>query len=101
MAGFVQIIEFESSRIDEIRALAEEFRTGSEAEGDRIPLARGTFCADRDRPGHYVNIIEFESYERAMENSNRPETSEFAAKLAALSDGPPKFTNLDVKETWE
>ena len=31
-----------------------------------------------------------------MENSNRPETGEFAAFLAKLCDGPLTFRNLDV-----
>lgn len=100
MAKFVQIMEFDTSRADELRALAEEFRARRESAGDST-VARGTFCVDRDRPNHYVNIIEFESYDAAMENSSRTETSEFAAKLAALCDGPPKFHNLDVQETWE
>ncbi|MGB9376995.1 MAG: hypothetical protein WCB04_05705 [Mycobacteriales bacterium] len=100
MAGFVQIIEFETSRIDEVRALAAEFR--DEQDGARNGMVvRGTFGSDRDRPGHHVNIVEFESYEKAMENSNRPETSKFAARLAELCDSPPKFTNLDVEERWE
>jgi inactivated superfamily I helicase len=34
-----------------------------------------------------------------MENSGRPETAEFAAKMAELCDGPVIFHNLDVK--WE
>jgi hypothetical protein len=34
-----------------------------------------------------------------MENSGRPETSEFAAKMAELCDGPVIFHNLDVM--WE
>jgi hypothetical protein len=33
--------------------------------------------------------------------SNRPETSEFAAKMAKLCDGPPTFRNLDIQKTWE
>ncbi len=96
MTGFVQIIEFKSSRTDEIRALTEEIRDkpGSLA-------VRGTITADRDRPGTYLNIVEFESVESAMENSQRPETQEFAAKMAELCDGPPKFYNLDLIETWQ
>jgi hypothetical protein len=96
MAGFIQIITFKSSRIDEIQALADEVR---DQEGGTV--LRGSFTADRDNPNTFVNIIEFESYESAMENSNRPETNEFAGKLAALCDEPPKFYNLDVRETWE
>ena len=98
MAGFLQIIEFSTTRVDEIRALAEKLRADREAEGQPL-VRRGTFTADRDRPNHYLNIVEFDSYESAMENSSRPETSDFAAKMAALCDGPPVFRNLDV--LWE
>jgi quinol monooxygenase YgiN len=97
MAGFVQIIEFRSSRIDEIRALADEYSAQRQAGAG----VRGNVCADRDNPGRFFNVVEFESYEAAMENSNRPETSEFASKMAELCDGPPTFYNLDVIETME
>jgi hypothetical protein len=40
--------------------------------------------------------VEFLSYERAMENSARPETAEFASFLAELSNSPLTFWNLDV-----
>ncbi len=96
MAGFVQIIEFTTTRIDEVRALGDEMRS----QADAGLVLRGTFTADRDRPNTYVNIIEFESYETAMENSNRPETGAFAGRMAELCDGPPKFYNLDVLDTW-
>ncbi|RAM36267.1 putative quinol monooxygenase [Arthrobacter globiformis] len=96
MAGFVQIIEFQTSRIDEIEALGRPSRT----EGATTPTFRRiTATADRDRPGTYFTIVEFDSYESAMENSNRPETSDFAAQMAALCEGPPVFRNLDVQ--WE
>jgi len=70
----------------------------------RTPLGqptRTTIAADRDRPGYYLNIVEFASYEAAMENSSRPEIGEFAARLAKLCDSPPKFHNLDVREVWQ
>jgi quinol monooxygenase YgiN len=94
MTGFVQIIEFKSSRYDEIRALVDERR-------DRPGLALGGMIAeDRDQPGTYINIVEFESYETAMENSNSPETQEFGARMAELCDGPAKFTNLNLLEKF-
>ena len=96
MASFVQIIEFSTSRIDEVRALGEQMQSQREA-GTAL---RGMVCADRDRPNHYFNVVEFDSYESAMENSNRPETTEFASKMRALCDGAPVFRNLDVLETW-
>jgi quinol monooxygenase YgiN len=96
MARFVQIIEYQSSRIEEIEALGRPSRT----EGDTAPTFRRIVAAtDHDRPGTYYTIIEFDSYESAMENSARPETSEFAAQFAALCDSPPVFRNLDIR--WE
>jgi hypothetical protein len=100
MAGFIQIIEIQTSRFDEIQAMLEEIRTRLDDGQSSRPL-RGTTTADRDRTGYYLNIVEFDSYEAAMENSNRPETGEFAARLAKLCDSPPKFYNLDVREVWE
>jgi hypothetical protein len=100
MAGFVQIIEFKTDRIDELRALADDLRSRLGGDAGDMQVSRGTVTADRDRPGYYLNIVEFESYKAAMENSNRPETSEFAARMAELCDGPPKFYNLDVVDRW-
>jgi quinol monooxygenase YgiN len=96
MAEFVQIIQFSTSRIDEVEALGREMadQRGADSAG------RGMAVADRDHSNQYSVIMEFESYEAAMENSNRPETAEFAAKMAALCDGPPTFHNLDVMYRW-
>jgi hypothetical protein len=62
---------------------------------------RGTITADRDRDGFCLSVVEFDSYEAAMKNSNRPEVGESAGRLAKLCDAPPKFYNLDVRETWQ
>ena len=100
MAGFVQIIEFTTTRPEEVKALGEQYRADRKAGGDTAPVIRGTFTADKDRPNTYLNIVEFPSYEAAMENSNHPATSEFAQKMMVLCDGPAKFYNLDVMEVW-
>lgn len=97
MAGFVQIVEYKTSRIDEIRAYVKERQQQMESGGTALRI---TTTADRDRPGYYLTIVEFDSYESAMENSNRPEVGEFSAHLAKLCDGPPKFYNLDVWEIY-
>jgi hypothetical protein len=94
MPGFVQIMEIRTSRIDEVEAFVKKMR---EERGDSLLSTRAILTADRDRPGYYVNIIEFSSYEEAMTNSNDPATSEFAEQLSALLEGPPKFYNLDVR----
>ncbi len=98
MAGFVQIIEIQTSRIDELMALTEELRSRA---SDGSTVRRGTYTEDMDRAGYYMAIIEFDSYESAMENSNRPETSEFSARMAELCDAPPRFYNLKVLNTYE
>src|SRR4051794_37427649 len=92
MAGFVQIVEFRTSKLDELRALSNEF----EASGPPGNLVHGVVTQDRDDPTLYRTIVEFSSYEEAMENSARPETSEFSERMSALCDGPPTFRNLDV-----
>lgn len=96
MAGFVQIIEFQTSNIDAMKALGDDI-----SQAGQGTALSATVVADRDRPGHYMNIVEFESYESAMENSARPEISEFAGRMAALCDVPPTFYNLDLVQTWE
>jgi len=99
VAGFIQIIEIQTSRIDDVEAIGREVRSRLD-DGSSSSPKRGLFTEDRDRQGFYLNIVEFESYEAAMENSSRPEVGEFASQLAKLCDAPPKFYNLDVRESW-
>ena len=91
--GFIQIIEFGTSRIDDVLALDKEWEAAT--QGSRTTV-RALTCADKDNPGRYMAIVEFESYEDAMRNSDLPATQEVAQKYAALCDGPPRFINLDV-----
>ena len=98
--AFLQIIEYRTSRIEELQALGEAFREHSARAPGPRPL-RGTVAADSDRPGTYVSIVEFESAEAATEAASRPETQAFFGRLSALMDGPPSFSNLEVIETWE
>jgi quinol monooxygenase YgiN len=96
--AFIQIIEASSTRLDEIQALTDEWL--AKTEGKRTAV-RAVLAADRDRPNTYVQIVEFPSYEAAMANSDLPETSELADKLAKLCDSPPTFRNLDVQRVEE
>ena len=91
--GFVQVIEFRSSKIDEMRRVGEawEAAAGADRKARRVVL-----CEDRDNRGRYFNIVFFDSYESAMENSQLPATQEFSQKMMALGDGPPTFYNLNV-----
>lgn len=93
--AFIQIIQYHTSKIDEMRAIGHEWE--AKASGDR-KATRILVCADRDNPGRYMSIVFFDSYEEAMENSNLPATHEFSSRMMELGDGPPAFFNLDVLE---
>lgn len=97
--GFIQFVEFTTSDIDEMRARAQRYQ--DETKDQRSPGSKGILCADRDTPGRYVVVAQFNSYEEAMKNSEAPETQELSADMMKLSDGPPSFRNLDVLEVWE
>ena len=91
--GFIQIIEYKTSRIDELNAALDGWL--EKTKGKRA-ATRGVQTRDRDAENTYVQLVEFPSYEEAMANSQLPETADFAALLASLCDGPPSFRNLDV-----
>ena len=96
--GFIQIIDYSTSRPGEIERLAQEWAAAT--QGKRT-ATRQTQCTDRDQAGRYVHIVEFPSYDEAMRNSSLPETAHFAEQLTKLCDGPVTFRNLDVTSTEE
>jgi quinol monooxygenase YgiN len=89
--AFVQIIEMTTSKIGDVEALMDEWTAKT---AGRRKAHRAVLTEDRDRPGTYVQIVEFASYEEAMANSGLPETSDYAARIGALCDGPLAFRNL-------
>ena len=96
--GFVQIIEYRTSKPEEVQALGEAYRDQRMAEAGTDDMGGVRIMATKDRDGDdvYLTIAYFPSYEAAMENSQREDTGEFAAAMGALCDGPPIFRNLDV-----
>ena len=46
-------------------------------------------------------IVEFPSYEAAMENSNLPETEALAEEMAKRADGPATYYNLEVLHEYD
>ena len=90
---YVQIIQFETKKMDEVQKLDKEWE--AKTEGKRT-VEHVLVCKDRDNPDRYFVIAEFPSYEAAQKNDALPETQEMAQKQMALADGPPTFYNLDV-----
>jgi quinol monooxygenase YgiN len=98
MAGFVQIIQYKTSKFDEMQKLIDKFR--EDTTGKRTNT-RGMSCRDRDNAGTFMNIVEFPSYEAAMKNNDLPETAALAQEMQKLADGPPTFYNLDIERVME
>lgn len=96
---FVQIIDFETDRIDEMRQLSEE--TDQRLAGRSGGPTHRLVLKDRNQPNRYLVVIEFNSYEEAMANSNDPETTKFAERMAALCTKPPSFVDCDVEAMTE
>ena len=91
---FAQIIEYRTTRIDEVDRLMDDWLRRTEG---RRTATRALQTSDRDQANTYVEIVEFPSYEAAMANNDLPETAEIADQLAKLAEGPPIFRNLDIR----
>lgn len=101
MARFIQIIEYTTSRFDEIQKLSDEFRAERQAAGIDVHPIRVTTSVSRDDPNRYVTILEFGSYGDAMRSNELPSSQKFAQDLTQLCDGPLVFHNLDLIEAYE
>jgi len=95
---FIQITSFRCDRLQELRRVEDEWLAATEG---RRTLLKETVLVDRNDPGRFVTINEFESYESAMENSGLPETDAMARAVTALLDGEPTYWDLDVLEVTD
>jgi Protein of unknown function (DUF1059) len=91
--AFLQVVEFQSDRLDEWDAAVADWMRDIGAERTARWFVLG---ADRDRPGTHVEVVEFPSYEDAMTNSKHPATAAIAERMTALAGGEVTFRNLDV-----
>src|SRR5437660_1790718 len=91
---FVQVIEFTTTKYDEIRALGDEFINNRRTGGGPKPISV-LQLKDRDRPNTYRTVARFASHDDAMENSNRADTTEMAERMATLCDDQT-FRNFDI-----
>ncbi|NEB01494.1 hypothetical protein [Streptomyces sp. SID13726] len=96
---FVQIVGFETERLEEMRQVLEE--AGQRNEGRTGGPTYRMLLKDRDHPNRYAALLEFESYDEAMRNSDDPETSRMAEQLGSLCIGERVYTNYDVLESGE
>ena len=88
---FIQVIQGRCSRQDELHALADRWRT--EVSAPDSGFLGGTYGFTDD--GMFVGVVRFESREKAMANSRRPEQDAWARQLEALLDGPAEYHDCD------
>jgi steroid delta-isomerase-like uncharacterized protein len=90
---FVQVIDFKTDQVDGMNQLMDKWMEQSEGKRSATHSVIGQ---DRSDSSHIVEIVEFPSHEEAMKNSQLPETERIFREMAALCDGVPSFTDLDV-----
>ncbi|MEU3842349.1 ester cyclase [Streptomyces sp. NPDC028635] len=90
---FVQLIDCKTSRFDEMDRLMD---TWVEQTKGKRTATHAVVGKDRSDASHFIEIVEFPSYEEAMRNSNMPETDKIFQDMVALCDEMPSFTDLDV-----
>src|SRR6266567_9636089 len=91
---FVQVIEFTTAKVP--RGPFAWRRVHPEPPDRGGPKPESVlFLKDRDRPNTYRTVARFASYEEAMENSERDDTTQMAQQIAALCD-EQTFRNFEV-----
>ncbi|MFD9224766.1 ester cyclase [Streptomyces sp. NPDC060064] len=90
---FVQIVDYKTEQFDTMNQLMDKWVDQTKGKRTATHTLTGK---DRSDDSHYVEIVEFPSYEEAMKNSHLPETDRIFQEMVALCDGMPSFTDLDV-----
>jgi hypothetical protein len=96
MAGFIQLIEYETNDVEAVEKAILKFR---DEHPGVMTFTTSLVAEDRDKPGTYISIVEFPSYEEAMKQSNHPALSEYVQSFGPDLMANRRFRNLDVKST--
>ena len=90
---FFRLIEFQTSRIDDVRALHRRWLNETACT---VAATSMHMAGDCDRHNRYVWILEFPSREDAACIDALEETPYVAEQLSKLADGPAVVRNLDA-----
>lgn len=88
---FIQVVQGPCTRQDELRAMADTWRT--DVGPGAVGWLGGTFGFTDDNT--FIGVVRFESREAAMANSARPEQTAWAERMTSLMDGPVEFHDCD------
>jgi hypothetical protein len=94
--GFMQIIEFRTSAIDEVRQIEDEWRR---ATAGKRTVRHKLLARDHADPDRYFAVMFFDSHESFVENSDLPETQAAAEQYRRMADAPPVWHDLDIIQT--
>ena len=92
MPGFVQFVEFQAKDVEGLKDALVQFRTEHPETTTAVLERTGRGPGPT---GQLVAINVFESYEKAMEQSNNLLVTEFSQSFAERMEGR-SFRNLDV-----
>lgn len=90
---FIQLIDYHTDQPDAVDDLLSQWIVTS--AGERT-ARRTRVCRDVHDPTHYVEILEFDSAEDAMTNSQLPQTNAVHEQFTGLCTTGPTFTDLSV-----
>lgn len=93
--AFLQLIEYRTDHPEEMEKILQRWLA---AIGSHRTARWYITTVDRDRPGTYLQLVEFPSHAAAASNSDHPATATFAAELRAVCTDDLVFRNLDVIE---
>jgi len=95
--AFIQSVQFTTEQREKVLEVLERWTADATGPGT---AQRSTLAEDRSNPGHYVLAVSFASPKSAAENSERPETGNFAEEFAALCSEGPTFHEYDIVKTY-
>lgn len=95
---FAQIIDFQTEHIDEMREAMRQFEQQAASEDRDAKPRHRMVLQDRDHPNRYLVVVEFDSYEEAMKNSARADTTALSEKMGAMTSARD-FINCDVLDS--
>ncbi len=92
---FIQAMDYATSNPKDMERLFGEWEQATEGKRAAKRIVRTKY---RDDPDRYFDLVFFDSFETAMENSELQETQEFAEKQRSLVDGDITYLDLEVIE---
>jgi hypothetical protein len=90
---YVQVIDLHTDQPSEVAVLLDKWRADTEGLRGSTSTLIGR---DRSDPRHFLAAIAFPSQEAARHNAGLPETADYAERLVAMLDEPPRFRDIEV-----